>query len=110
MIDIKQYLHYYMGCEFWTDNSQGQINSETLRFIYAMIDSGKKVQLIVRRLDNLTDKENKELGKAALNVFTGNISYNAEQFHYLLSRGFWLFGDEAFEQGVVIDAETLKEK
>lgn len=35
-------------------------------------------------------------------------SLNADQFVWLLSRGFWLFGEEAFMEGLVIDKESLK--
>lgn len=32
---------------------------------------------------------------------------SAAQFHYLLSRGFWLFGDDWFDEGLIIDKNTL---
>ena len=34
-------------------------------------------------------------------------SFTVGQFTYLLSRGFWLFGDEAFEQGLIIDKNKI---
>lgn len=34
---------------------------------------------------------------------------NPRQFHYLLKQGFWLFGDEAFERGEIIDQRTLNQ-
>jgi hypothetical protein len=137
MIDIKEYLKYYIGCDVIVDgeekgkfvgaslvpNSVDQIyynihlyesyKDEDEDFMMPFNDDTSpdcRIKPILRRLENLTDKENKELGKAALNMFTNQISYNADQFHYLLSRGFWLFGDEAFTEGLVIDAETLKAK
>lgn len=36
---------------------------------------------------------------------TGEKVWSAEQFHYLLSRGFWLFGDEAFDKGLIIEKQ-----
>lgn len=32
----------------------------------------------------------------------------AEIVHYLLSLGIWLFGDDAFDNGLIIDAATIK--
>lgn len=31
-----------------------------------------------------------------------------EVTHYLISKGYWLFGDEAFDKGLIIDFKTLK--
>lgn len=114
MIDIKNYLHYYIGCDYWTSNSQGQINSKTLPHIFEMIDSGKKVQPILRRLSDMTREE-----RTTANIWTllpdkypshptGFLT--PAEFHALISRGFWLFGDEAFEQGIIIDAATLNKE
>lgn len=33
---------------------------------------------------------------------------SATQFHYLLSRGFWLFGNDWFDEGYIIDKATVK--
>lgn len=34
--------------------------------------------------------------------------YEPKQLHYLLSRGFWLFGNDWFDEGYIIDKATLK--
>ncbi len=35
-------------------------------------------------------------------------NYSPDIFIFLLSKGYWLFGDEAFDKGLVIDKNTLK--
>jgi hypothetical protein len=54
---LQDYIHYYMGCAFWTDNSEGQVNAETIRYIIPMIDKGKNVQLKLRRLEDMKEDE-----------------------------------------------------
>jgi len=50
----------------------------------------------------------------ALRIFSGDdyssdaIKVMPKLFKYLLSKGYWLFGDEAFDQGLIIDSKTLK--
>lgn len=41
-----------------------------------------------------------------LYIIFGELS--PEQFHYLLSKGFWLWDNSAFDKGLIIDSETLK--
>lgn len=33
---------------------------------------------------------------------------NSAQFHFLLSRGYWLWDESAFDKGLIIDAKTLQ--
>lgn len=56
-MELKDFLHYYMGATYWTNNSQGEINPETIMFIYPMIEKGNGVQLHLRRLDDMTEEE-----------------------------------------------------
>ena len=35
------------------------------------------------------------------------VELNAEQFHYLISKGYWLFDPSAFDKGLIIDAKTI---
>lgn len=40
------------------------------------------------------------------NISSGTLSFtrlNAAQFHYMIQQGFWLFDDEAFETGLIIE-------
>lgn len=57
MRKLKDYLHYYMGATYWTNNSQGEVNKVTLQYIYPMIDQAKNVQLHLRRLEDMTQEE-----------------------------------------------------
>lgn len=38
------------------------------------------------------------------------IERQAENVRWLLSKGFWLFGDEAFDKGLIIDSKTLNKE
>lgn len=58
---LQDYLHYYMGATFCTDNSQSEVNPETLRFIYPMIEKGKSVQLLLRRFEDITKEQMKAI-------------------------------------------------
>lgn len=77
----------------------------------------KKFKLILRRLSDMTEEEMKECGNldydfsgTELDVWEWN-SFNtllsAKQFDWLIKKDFWLFGDEAFDNGIIIDAKTL---
>lgn len=54
---LQDYLHYYLGATYWTNNSQGEVNKVTLQHIYPMIEKGKGVQLHLRRLEDMTEDE-----------------------------------------------------
>lgn len=54
---LQDYLHYYIGCDYWTDNSEGEVNAETIRYIKPMIDKGYNVRLQLRRLSDISNNE-----------------------------------------------------
>lgn len=54
---LIDYLHYYLGCDYWTNNSQGNLNAKTLPDVIGMCERGKGVQLHLRRLEDMTEKE-----------------------------------------------------
>jgi len=54
---LQEFIHYYMGASFITNNSEGEINPATLKFIYPMIEKDKGVQLVLRSLDDMTEEE-----------------------------------------------------
>jgi hypothetical protein len=54
---LQDYLHYYMGCTYWTSNSQGEVNKVTLQYVIDMIERDKGVQLHLRRLEDMTEEE-----------------------------------------------------
>lgn len=59
--DIKDYIHYYMGRPYWTSNSQGELNAYTLQYVLGMIKGGKEVQLHLRRIEDMTEEEMKDI-------------------------------------------------
>jgi hypothetical protein len=143
---LKDYLHYYMGCIFWTNNSQGELNATTIKYIIEMINNSKGVQLHLRRLEDMTEEEAIELVKQVVheneytNVSTyrhnytndlmvqwgyltpiervnnvqyffnatGERTWSAAQFNYLLTKHFDLFG--LIDAGLAVDAKTIKTK
>lgn len=114
--DIKPFLHYYIG-------QPCQVKRYGPAKIMCVYEDGAKVvfrdgkvlsfghtDIIpkLRRIGSLSSEENKQLGKVMLNMYTGETHYSPAQFHYLLSLGIWLWDESAFDNGLIIDAGTIK--
>lgn len=56
-MNLIDYLHYYIGCDYWTNNSQGNLNIKTLPDVIDMIKRDKGVQLHLRRLEDMKEEE-----------------------------------------------------
>lgn len=124
--DIKEYLHYYLGQQFMmTKPAYHAVHEFGLSSDTPFAMSGKfadyfhgdavsaEVKPILRKLENMTEEEAINGGWSSLGHFKhycqgNNGAFHPEDFHYLLSRGFWLFGDDWFDEGLIIDKETLK--
>lgn len=102
MKDIKDYLPYYLGCDYWTNNSQGNLNAKTLPDVIDMCKRNKGVQLHLRRLSDMTEEEKARVGYSAM--IKDDIIWTPEKVHYLLKQGFDLFG--LIDEGAAIDAKT----
>lgn len=82
------------------------------------------IKLRLRRLSSMTEEEARKLielrgypevtniqfqnggvtfDHPGFNTYINFEGFNPGQFSYLLSKGFWLFGDDAFEKGLIID-------
>lgn len=55
--EIKKYLPLYLGCEYWTNNSQGELNHVTLPHVMDMCDRDCGVQLHLRPISDISDSE-----------------------------------------------------
>jgi len=64
-MNLKEYLPYYIDHGYWTNNSQGQLNAETLPNVLDMIERGKGVQLWLRTLSSMTNEEAGDLYRIA---------------------------------------------
>lgn len=98
-LDIKDYLHLYLGCEAMHGKQkvvvcglninsyciQNIINVDTFRI--------EDIKPILRPLSDMTDKESKHHA----NILKGD----TESIRYLLSKGFDLFG--LIQAGLAID-------
>lgn len=81
--------------------------------------SVKEIKPILYSLSDLTEEHAKEFQnitnceKEDLDIFKGGtfhlstINDWAFGVQYLLSKGYWLFGDEAFDKGDIIDKKTI---
>jgi hypothetical protein len=141
---LIDYLPYYIGCDYWTNNSQGNLNAKTLPDVIDMCKRDKGVQLHLRRLEGMTDEQAIELVRLVVhedeftNVSTyrhnhtndlmvqwGNLtaaqraddveyyfnatgerSWSAAQFHYLLRQHFDLFN--LIDNNLGIDIKTIQ--
>lgn len=54
---LQDYLLYYLGCDYWTNNSQGNLNAKTLPDVIDMCDKNRGVQLHLHRLEDMTDAQ-----------------------------------------------------
>jgi hypothetical protein len=129
MKEIKDYLHLYLGCDAMIAEGKDlytltaiQSNS-TLCVMRNKKDSrngdwihNKNIKPILRPLSSMTEEEMKECGnldydfsdEPELNQWDWrefDTLISANQFHYLLSRHFDLFG--LIEAGLAIDKTTL---
>jgi hypothetical protein len=129
-IKLKDVLHFYIGVNYWTENSEGNLNATTLPNVIDMIKRGKNVQLHLRKLDSMTEREAIECAKLSewephfvnpvvnrtkyndlvvewadghekQNV-TGDLFWCPEQVVYLCSEGFDIFN--LIPTGQAIDA------
>jgi hypothetical protein len=60
---LIDHLHYYLGCDYWTNNSQGNLNAKTLPDVIDMVKRGMDVRLHLRRLEDMTEEEALTLAK-----------------------------------------------
>ena len=63
MIQLKDIIQYYIGRWYWTENSEGETNAHTLPNVLDMIKREKKVQLYLRRLEDMDEFEAVELAR-----------------------------------------------
>lgn len=123
-MEIKDYLKYYIGCEAVFDNRKWLIDFYDVRQNIVRLrrtDDGypkynevwpNEMKLVLRRLSSMTEQEGIPLfgTDKYWDVVCGEgdcKSFTPASFHYLLSRGFWLFGEEAFEKGLIINQSSL---
>lgn len=119
-MNIKDYIHYYIGHPCQTDQGTGIIEgvSDTDscggtwaarigedQDLYAETDC-EWIKPILRRLEDMTEQEKQQ---SAIHRGDGdglNSSLpEAHEFHYLLKQGFDLFG--LIDAGVALDAKTV---
>lgn len=102
MTNIKEVIHLYLGCEV-----EGWGNLDHYMFLYGNLDklANGTHKLRLRRLDSISLKDSIEMGipfEILKEVIAGGMFY-PQMFLKLIQRDFWLFGDEAFERGLIID-------
>jgi hypothetical protein len=61
MKKIEDFLHLYIGCEYSTANSFGEVNATTLPMILKYLPDYKDFKLHLRRLSSMTEEEAIEL-------------------------------------------------
>ena len=138
MKDIKDFLHLYLGCDFVTANSQGNINTSSIGEVYSYFDHFKQFKLVLRKLSSITEEEIVSYLRLKHNAYNGEYEVravdngfwwafrlntlnerfnfygeildesNSDQFRYLLSKAFDLFG--LIDEGLAIDKATLEKQ
>lgn len=116
MKDIKEIIHLYIGQEVWeTFNNRkaklvGVIQGDKMPVKCLWHDKADwafdydEVKLILRRLSSMTNSEKLEV--CIINPKLDDNQIAAARTVYLLSKGFWIFDESAFDQGIIIDRDS----
>lgn len=137
MEDVREYLHLYLGQKFVMkitntlsfDKYTAPMTFEVtaLRAAYDKGDNHIDPILVLRRLDSMTEEEARECynmverkypgrgfianPKCSITDYTFHADWSIFQwsiaFPYLLSKGFWLFDNSAFDKGLIIDKDKM---
>lgn len=127
-MEIKDYYKYYLGCEV---HAKEGTMTYTLRQLgddgnFALFKDkhGNEMwlppnewKMCLRRLSSITEEEAKYIldnytfreipmplkEKEFAVEIAKRLSEQMSVAHYLISRGFWLFGDRAFKTGLIIE-------
>lgn len=94
--NITDYLPYYLGRDFVTPNSQGNLNVKTLHHVIALVENGVEVQLLLRKLESITDDELEERHFGSRNHYQYWLNCNRSAFPtddllWFLKNGFDVF-------------------
>lgn len=98
--NIAPYLFYYSDHRCLVDGIHWNAK------IAMWLNNPWRVKPILRRLKNMTEKERSEF------LVINNSRHNKEQCEanntiWLMKHGFWLFGDDWFDEGLILDADTI---
>jgi hypothetical protein len=120
-LSIALYMKYYIGCiiEIYNLNAESYKRILTPERFSVNPSDWTNIKPILRSLKSMTDEEKIEfcnIGRCDekwsdkdkiwwLNLSLINskhIIISPEEFHWLVKKGFWLFGNEYFEKGLII--------
>lgn len=118
--ELKDYLHLYIGSKVWTthlalNNGEPQALTVSINNLFDILYKYHDSKLILRPLSSMTEDDVKEENLEISDLFyeiipshrkRGYFYFTANQVHWLLSRGFDLFG--LIDSGLAVNAETLK--
>lgn len=121
MEDVREVLHLYLGQQFVMkitnpmsfDEYTAPMTFEVtaLRAAYDKGDNHIDPILVLRRLDSMTEEElNYAPEFTAMQIPVNAGLFTPLEIVWLLSKGFWLFGDSAFDKGLIIDSNTLNKE
>jgi len=119
-MNIKDFIHLYLGCECWWEDKDGNSGGRTEIDFYIIAELyGERIKLkpILRPLSDMTKEERKECGNLDYDFSDDEIFnnmdwkyfdtlYSANQVIWLLSKHFDLFG--LIDSGLAIDKTTFK--
>lgn len=120
--ELKKYLPFYLGCEVKLKEGLGALclvgtlgsDSQKYHVLRNAMSFGQPFdfvedKLILRSLSDMTEEEYWEADKLQMPIKEfGEYQFSAEQYHYLLSKHFDLFG--LIDAGLAIDKTTLNKE
>lgn len=106
------YIYKYEECkpilsrleDITDDDIKGLIGYEKLIEMYSGVEYRKERN----RVDVNYDVDMEDFGKQPFYHSVKFYQLEPRQFHYLLSKGYWLFGNDWFDEGIIIDRKTLE--
>lgn len=116
MKDIKDYLHFYLGCEIYADGFQ--VRKLTPLVLMEYSEHYYPYKPILRQLSDMTEEELQECGNLVYDFSDDDSGMDlnnhrpddfllttSEQFHWLIQRYFDVF--DLIKEGLAIDKSKL---
>lgn len=134
MKNIEEYLKYYVGQTAWF--TIGGISGKCV-IDHKLLSQDVEVKPFLKKLSDMTEEEmimvlhmHMSPGWKGVEVlaptdddwalrvedrhgnrkslYVSKKKFNPDTFHYLLSKGYWLWDDSAFTSGLILDAKNVK--
>lgn len=122
---LQDYLPYYLGVHYWTNNSEGNLNAETLPHVIDMCERDCGVQLHLRKLVDVPNEEWDQIEQCTSimeDALGMGVFKDAFMTYDFRNRYHWTITNEALielrkrsvdvdgliDAGIAVDSKTIK--